>query len=106
MTLLPLLAATLTASLFGLAILGIVATREPGLAPMSGTFFPPPVGADTSADTLEGHAAEGTLAGDWKSVECRSLRVAEDVLDVLEARNVRFREFEVVSNDRFVVRYR
>jgi hypothetical protein len=106
MMILPLMAATLSVSLIGLAILCVVATRNPAYAPASGTFFTPPLPADPHADTLAGHCSDSTLAGDWKAVECCSLADAEEMLDVLEARNVQFREFEVVSNDRFVVRYR
>jgi hypothetical protein len=106
MLILPLMAAMLSVTLIGMAILCVVATRNPVLAPASGSFLTPAFPADPHADTLAGHYSDGTLAGDWQTVECSSLAAAEDMLDILEARNVRFREFEVAGNDRFVVRYR
>jgi hypothetical protein len=55
---------------------------------------------------MAGGRGEATMAGDWQEVELTSLTAVEDMLDALEARNVRHREMAVVGNDKFVVRWR
>lgn len=102
-----LLAVTVAVSLVGLAILCVTATRPAvALQPADGLPFGLADLTDPAADTMTAGPAETTLAGDWHEVELNHLGQVEDLLDSLEARNVRHREMAVVGNDKFVVRWR
>ena len=100
-----LLAATVIVSLVGLAVLCVVATRNPVYHPVAagmGTILH----ANPSADTQALQCSEGTLAGDWHMVETSRLCDAENLLDRLEACSVRTRELEIAACDKFIVRWR
>ncbi len=105
---LTLLAATLTVTVVGLAILCIVATNDPTLIPATVN----PFGgishfSDPSAVTMpSSHSHESTMLGDWQTVELNRLSEVEDLLDSLENSSVRHREFQVLNNNTFVVRWR
>jgi hypothetical protein len=103
---LSLLAVTVTVTLVGLAILCMVATRpEIALEPVGAPFGRVAL-SDPAADTMAELAKQSTLSDDWKKVEMKSLVEVEDMLDCLEARNVRQREMVVLGDDRFLVRWR
>jgi hypothetical protein len=97
----------LTISLLaGCAILAAVVVHEHDLLPATVNPFGGNTVTDPTAETLASGSADPTLAGDWKRAELHSLSEVERLLDALEARHVRQREMDVVSDDTFVVRWR
>lgn len=97
---------TLGFSLAALAVLGMVATRESGLAPATVNPFGDTRFSPSAADTLPNGTYEATtLAGDWQTAELKSLHQVEDMLDWLENHDVSHTELQSFDG-KFVVRWR
>lgn len=101
-----LLAATAVVTLALFTVLCVVAVRPAELQPVGADPYATPPPADSATDTMAGPSSEATLVGDWNEIELTRLCDVEDLLDSLEARNVRQQELKVVGNEKFVVRWR
>jgi hypothetical protein len=95
---------------FAIAILtvSVVATRTYGAADAVLIGETTAVGlADPGAETLTGHnTSRYRTENDWQIATLTKLSDAEDLLDYLEAQGYSSREFIVMGNSSFAVRWR
>lgn len=104
---LSILTLALAVMLATIAVLNVVASREAELAPALVDPFMVPHPRDVSADTLPiGCQGQQTLAGEWHETKLARLCDVEDLLDELEACNVKRKELEILGTNVFLVRWR
>jgi hypothetical protein len=91
--------------LAAITVLSVVATQHPALQPATVDPFGPSIGLDASETLPTAMHSEGTLTGDWHTLELNRLSDVEDLMDTLEACHARA-EVEIAGNERFTVRWR
>lgn len=91
----------------GLAVICMVGTDSlGGMLPVHSVVDSPATEVLDPAETLSNFAADATLTGDWRELKVARLSEVEAILDALETHHVNDRQFRILQDNRYLIRWR